>query len=45
MKQSNAKKIDDKFGTNKDKHVVTGMKEFPTYDDYEHVPGKKPGEK
>lgn len=44
MKQSNAKKIDEKFGTNQDEKVVTGMA-FPTYDQYEGVPGKRPGEK
>lgn len=44
MKKSNAKKIDDKFGTNKDDQIVTGMA-FPTYEEYERVPGKKPGEK
>lgn len=44
MKQSNAKKIDDKFGTNKEEKIVTGIA-FPSYDDYERVPGKRPGEK
>lgn len=44
MKQTNAKKIDEKFGTNNDEKIVTGMS-FPSYDDYERVPGKKPGEK
>lgn len=38
MKKSNAKKIDDKFGTNKDEQIVTGMG-FPTYEEYERVPG------
>lgn len=44
MKQSNAKKIDEKFGTNNDEKIVTGMA-FPSYDEYERVAGKKPGEK
>lgn len=44
MKKSNAQKIDDKFGTNKDEKIVTGMA-YPTYEEYERVPGKKPGEK
>lgn len=43
MKKSNAKKLDDKFGTNKEEKIVTGMA-YPTYDEYERVPGKKPGE-
>lgn len=44
MKKSNAKKLDEKYGTNSDEKIVTGMS-FPTYDEYERVPGKKPGEK
>lgn len=48
MKKSNAAKIDEKFAVpedkNKAKTLVTGMA-FPTYEEYERVPGKKPGEK
>ncbi|KAJ6645668.1 NADH dehydrogenase [ubiquinone] 1 alpha subcomplex assembly factor 2 [Pseudolycoriella hygida] len=44
MKKANAKKIDEKFGTNQKEQNVTGMG-YPTYDEYELVPGKKRGEK
>lgn len=50
MKKVNADKLDKKFAkphdpqllkTEKDPKMVTGMS-FPTYDEYERVPGKKP---
>lgn len=45
MKKANAEKIDEKFakpGNEPDK-IVTGMS-FPSYKEYERVPGKKPDE-
>lgn len=47
MKKSNADKIDEKFAKpgaiNDQEKIVTGMS-FPSYKEYERVPGKKPDE-
>lgn len=52
MKKVNADKLDVKFAkpndpsllkSEKDPQIVTGMS-FPTYKEYERVPGKKPEE-
>lgn len=47
MKKTNAAKIDAKFSTKSKKdteQIVTGMN-FPSYNDYERVPGKGVDEK
>lgn len=45
MKKANADKIDEKFAKpsalNEPEKIVTGMS-FPSYKEYERVPGKKP---
>lgn len=47
MKKINADKIDEKFAKpkaiNDTEKIVTGMS-FPSYKEYERVPGKKPDE-
>lgn len=48
MKKTNAAELDMKYSEGKEtlpQQQVTGGGDFPQYDFYEKVPGKKPGEK
>lgn len=48
MKKLNAAELDEKYSEGKESDpslgVITGLKNFPTYDEYETVVGKKPSE-
>lgn len=46
MKKLNAAKLDDKYADGKSKdetlEIITGLPNFPKYDEYETVVGKRP---